>query len=118
MAKAAPSTEEVAKALQDWAAAWSRKDVKSYLARYAGDFTPPSGQSRKEWANEREARITKPGKIDVDVQNVHVTYDGPDKATVRFRQHYRSANLKSQATKTIVFVRSGGKWLILQERVS
>ena len=113
---AAAGEAEVNKALLGWANAWSRKDVKAYLAHYASDFQPPNGLSRKAWEAERAQRIDKPGKLQVKVDDVKVTLSG-DKATVRFRQNYESATLKTSAGKTMVFVKSGSRWLIQQERV-
>lgn len=113
----AAAEAEVTKTLLGWANAWSRKDVKAYLAHYASDFQPPNGQTRKAWETERAQRIDKPGKLQVKVDDIKVTLSG-DKATVRFRQSYASATLKSSAGKTIVFVKSGNKWLISQERIS
>ena len=107
---------EVTKALQGWASAWSNKDVKAYLNYYASDFQTPNGMARKAWETERTQRIDKPGKLQVSVDDIKVSLTA-DKATVRFRQHYTSSTLKTSATKTVVFVRSGGKWLIQQERV-
>jgi tetratricopeptide (TPR) repeat protein len=107
---------EINAAVQGWAAAWSRKDVKAYLAHYAPDFQTPNGMPRKAWETERQQRIEKPGKISVAVADVKVTVNG-DKATVKFRQDYKSASLNSSAGKTLVMIRSGGKWLIQQERV-
>lgn len=115
-AAAAGTEADVARAVQAWAAAWAAKDVKAYLAFYAPDFQTPNGVSRKEWESERTQRIDKPGPIKVAVDNVKVSISG-DKATARFRQLYTSATLKSSATKTLLFVKSGGKWLIQQERV-
>ncbi len=106
----------VSKALQGWASAWSNKDVKAYLAYYASDFQTPNGMARKSWEAERTQRIDKPGKLQVSVDDIKVSIAG-DKATVRFRQHYTSATLKTSASKTVVFVKSGGRWLIQQERV-
>ena len=91
-------------AVEGWASAWSRKDVKGYLAYYASDFQPPNGLSRKAWEAERAQRIDKPGKLQVKVDDVKVTLSG-EKATVRFRQNYESATLKSSAGKTMVFVK-------------
>ena len=110
------SEADVSKALQGWASAWSRKDVKSYLAYYASDFQTPNGMARKAWETERTQRIDKPGKLLVSVDEIKVSIAG-DKATARFRQHYNSASLKTTASKTVVFIRSEGKWLIQQERV-
>ena len=113
----AAAEAEVTKTLLGWANAWSRKDVKAYLAYYASDFQPPNGLSRKAWEAERAQRIDKPGKLQVKVDEIKITFAG-DKATARFRQNYTSATLKSSAGKTLVFVKSGNKWLISQERIS
>ena len=113
----AAAEAEVTKTLLGWASAWSRKDVKAYLAHYASDFQPPNGLTRKAWEAERAQRIDKPGKLQVKVDDIKITLAG-DKATVRFRQSYASATLKSAAGKTMVFVKSGNKWLISQERIS
>jgi tetratricopeptide (TPR) repeat protein len=111
------STEsEIVSAVQGWAAAWSKKDVKAYLGHYAPDFQTPNGMPRKAWETERQQRIDKPGKIQVSVADVKVSLNG-DKATVKFRQDYKSATLNSSAGKTLVLIRAGGKWLIQQERV-
>lgn len=107
---------DITKALQAWANAWSRKDVKSYLSHYARDFQTPNGMPRKKWEDERSRRIDKPGKLQVSVEDVNVAIDG-EVATVKFRQQYASASFSSSVIKTLVFVKSGGKWLIQQERV-
>ena len=113
--KADAAADDVAKALNNWADAWSRKDVKAYLAFYAADFNPPKGMSRKAWEGEREDRIAgKPGKISVAIDDPQITVNG-DKATVKFRQHYKATGLKSSTTKTMVFVKNGSRWLIHEE---
>lgn len=118
VADSGSSPIDVQRAVQGWASAWSRKDVRGYLAFYAPHFQTPNGMSRRDWETERELRIEKPGRIQVGVENVRVTMNGSDKATVRFRQHYSSASLKSSGNKTLVLERIGGKWLITQEHVS
>ena len=117
-APAAVKPDDVSKVVQHWASSWSRKEVKAYLALYAPEFVPPGGISRKTWEEERTARITKPGAIEVKVENIVVSLQGNDKATVKFRQHYKSANLKSSAGKTLLMVLSNGRWLIKEERVN
>ena len=108
---------EIAKTLDAWAAAWSKKNVKAYLAFYAKNFQTPGSISRASWEAERAQRINKPGGIQVDIENPRVSQDGPDRVTVRFRQHYRSASLKTSSNKVVVLVRNEGRWLIQQERV-
>jgi len=107
--------EEVTKALANWAKAWSSKNMKSYFAAYANDFNTPKGMSRKAWETEREQRIAgKSGKISVSYSDPKITVDG-DRATVRFRQEYSAPGLNSSSSKTLVFVRSGNRWLIKEE---
>jgi tetratricopeptide (TPR) repeat protein len=108
---------EVEKAVRDWAAAWSRKDVKAYLAAYARDFQTPGGEARDTWEAERTRRINKPEPIQVGIENLQIALEG-DRATARFRQHYKSGKLKTAAGKTMVFVKRDGRWLIQQERVA
>ena len=113
---AADAKAEIAGAIDQWVAAWSRKDVKAYLATYASDFKTPAGESRAAWDAERQKRINKPGAIQVSYENLRVSVDG-DSATVKFRQHYKSASLKTSSNKTLLMGRRDGKWQILQERV-
>ncbi len=110
-------TTEVSRAVESWAAAWSNKNVKVYLAHYARDFRTPNGESRAAWEAERSQRINKPGPISVTLDDLRITADGGDRATARFRQHYKSANLKTSSHKTLVLARQEGRWLIQQERV-
>ncbi|MBK7646488.1 MAG: tetratricopeptide repeat protein [Betaproteobacteria bacterium] len=113
--KAAAGSDEVIKAISAWADAWSRKDMRGYLNAYASSFDTPNGMSRKAWEKEREQRIAgKGGKISVTFDDPQVTING-DKATAKFRQHYKASSLSSSTTKTLVFVRSGSKWLIKEE---
>lgn len=112
-----PQAAAITKAVNSWASAWSNKDVKSYLAHYGRDFEPPKGLNRKAWEVERSQRLTKPGDISVELENIKVVSINGDRAIVKLRQHYRSANLSTSSNKTIGLVLQDGKWVIQQERV-
>jgi len=113
--KSAAGSDEIVKAMTAWADAWSRKDMKGYLGAYASNFETPGGISRKNWEEEREQRIAgKGGKISVSFDDPQITVNG-DRATAKFRQHYKAPGLSTSTTKTLVFVRSGSKWLIKEE---
>lgn len=115
--KPAPSDPgEVASTVNAWAQAWSKKDVDGYLSFYAKDFKTPGGEPRADWEKARRERITAPKSISVSVASPKVTMAGPNQATVTFRQSYRSDKLKSNSTKTLVMVKSEGRWLIQQEK--
>jgi ketosteroid isomerase-like protein len=103
-------------AVEAWAAAWSRKDVRTYLSYYDKEFVTPGGVSRKKWEQERQQRVGKPGKISVGVEKPEAKVEG-DVATVRFRQHYNSAGFDSSAMKTLELVKRNGKWQIREERI-
>lgn len=108
--------DDVTKELTDWLAAWSAKNVDAYLGHYAQDFQTPAGESRAEWQAERTTRIKKPGAIQVTSENLQIAVDGAI-ATAKFRQHYRSAKLKTGTSKVLILVHRDGRWLIQQERI-
>lgn len=101
--------------VHDWAKAWSSKDVKGYLNSYAADFQTPKGESRKAWADERQARIVGKGRISVKIESPHVIING-NTATVKYRQIYESDRLSANSHKTLVLTKQAGRWQIKQER--
>ena len=112
---ASGANDDIIKAMNAWADAWSRKDMRAYLNAYSQDFDTPKGMNRKAWEQEREQRIAgKGGKISVSFDSPQITVNG-DKATAKFRQHYKATGLSSSTTKTLVFVRNGSKWQIKEE---
>lgn len=114
-ASSANVEEEITAFVDAWLAAWSKKDVKAYLSYYSPDFATPGGMPRKTWEAERAQRINKPGPIKISREKLTVTLDAPDKATVRFRQHYQSANFKASSNKTLSLAKRNGSWQILKE---
>jgi tetratricopeptide (TPR) repeat protein len=109
-------TAEVLKTLNAWAQAWSKKDAEAYLSFYAKDFSTPGGESRADWEKVRRERIAAPKSIAVSISSAKVTMSGSNQASVTFRQSYRSDKLKSNSTKTMVMVKSDGRWQIRQEK--
>jgi tetratricopeptide (TPR) repeat protein len=107
---------DVQETIESWADAWSDKNVKKYLSYYASDFETPDGESRKAWAETRRERINKPKHIEVKVSNIVVDFTDNNHATAKFRQSYRASNFKASGGKTLLMVKSGGNWLIQEER--
>ncbi|HXU43063.1 MAG TPA: tetratricopeptide repeat protein [Burkholderiales bacterium] len=112
----AANPAEILKAVNEWAQAWSKKDVDAYLAAYAKDFKTPGGEARPDWEKTRRARIEAPKSIAVGIEQAKVTMAGNDQASVTFRQSYRSDKLKSSSRKTLVMTRADGRWLIREEK--
>lgn len=116
-AVAAPAgNDDIVNAVQNWAKAWSSKDVDQYLASYGSAFKTPKGESRSAWEKTRKERINKPGSISVELSNINVKMDGADTAKVSFKQSYKSANLAQRTSKVLTMKKSDGKWLIIQEQ--
>jgi tetratricopeptide (TPR) repeat protein len=113
---AGDANADVMNAVNDWAQAWSKRDVDAYLAHYAKDFKTPAGESRAEWEKTRRSRITGAKSIQVAVDSAKVTMQGPDQASVSFQQTYRSDKLNSKNHKTLDLVKADGRWLIREEK--
>jgi tetratricopeptide (TPR) repeat protein len=117
--QAARDDEALIAAVKAWAEAWSRKDADAYLAFYAKDFRTPKGEPRVDWEKSRRQRLQAPKSISVAVEEPRVDRREGTRASVTFRQDYKSDVLSSRSTKTLVMVKSeGGRWLIQQERVA
>jgi len=110
------SKDDVLRTLADWANTWSKQDSSGYLAFYAKDFRTPNGETRADWEAARTRRISAPKRIEVIVRSPTVKFMGDNNAVVTFRQLYRSDHLKANAAKTLVMIRSDGRWLIQEER--
>ncbi|MDP3843481.1 MAG: tetratricopeptide repeat protein [Oxalobacteraceae bacterium] len=105
----------ITKAIDKWASAWSDQDMKGYLGAYSSDFQPPQGLSRKAWEKERRTRIEGKNRISIKITSTEVTVAG-ESATVKFRQSYKSNNFTSNSRKSLLMTKQGGKWQIKQER--
>lgn len=109
-------TKTIVLTVQSWARAWSNKNIGAYLAFYDRDFRVPNGRSRAEWEKLRRERIGKPKSIKVSIEAPKVVLSDATHATVSFRQGYRSDSLQTSGHKTLLMVKNGGKWLILDEQ--
>jgi tetratricopeptide (TPR) repeat protein len=107
----------IEKAVQDWAKAWSDKDMARYYAAYASNFTPANRASRAQWESDRRIRIVSKKSISVKVRELQISFTG-ETASARFQQLYSSDNLKGSSRKTLDMVRQGNRWLIVRESVN
>jgi len=115
--QATDSRAEVLAAVDAWARAWSRQDVGAYLSHYAPDFKTPRGEPRSAWEELRRSRVAAPKSIAVEIDGAKVAVESDTAARVTFRQVYRSDRFKGSSKKTLDMVKTGGRWLIQQERV-
>lgn len=102
--------------LQAWAAAWSARDSKQYLAAYSPSFHP-AGMSHAAWQKQRTQRLKKSGSIAVVLSDVLVKAQDDTHATVTFMQDYRSGAHHDSARKTLQLEKIGDAWLIVSEQI-
>jgi tetratricopeptide (TPR) repeat protein len=114
---ASQTLQEITRALESWALAWSTKDVAGYLAHYDDAYRPDESTSHEDWRTSRAQRVGKPGDIEVSIADIRVDVDATGQATARFHQRYRSSNLNSNTNKTMVLKRVGERWVIVEERL-
>lgn len=110
------NNKAVEEAVQNWAEAWSNKDLKAYFASYGKDFEPQGGGKRSTWEDERQARIMGKSKISVRLEGLKISVSGT-KATVKFRQDYKADGLSVSSRKTLEMVKHGDRWQIVRETV-
>jgi ketosteroid isomerase-like protein len=108
------SGRDVEIAVNNWAQAWSERNMKNYLASYTGDFIPANKQSHAAWEAERKLRIMSKMHINVKLSNIVTSVNGST-ATIKFRQDYKADGLATNSRKTLELVKSGDRWLISKE---
>ena len=54
----------------DWANAWSAKDIDLYLSKYAQDFKTPNGDAFSLWQTSRRQKISSQGRILVEIEDL------------------------------------------------
>lgn len=116
VAQADPAAD-VLKSVQAWSAAWSAKNVRSYLAAYLPDYRP-QGMSREAWEKQRLERISKPREIEVELSEVSVSMQDDSHASISFVQRYRSDLYRDSTHKTLQMEKVGDAWLIASEQVA
>ncbi|HEY9210027.1 MAG TPA: tetratricopeptide repeat protein [Methylotenera sp.] len=113
----ADTNKTITTTINDWAQAWSNKNVDNYLAYYGASFKPTKGMSRQAWEQQRKQRISKPSKISVEISDLKVESDG-NSATAKFKQTYRADSKPISTNKTLLMKRDGDDWYIIEEIAS
>ncbi|MBI5919969.1 MAG: tetratricopeptide repeat protein [Nitrosomonadales bacterium] len=110
-------SDAVQAAVNEWAAAWSARNTKRYLAHYADDFRTPGGIKRSKWEDSRRQRLGSEKSIHVSLDDLQVAQLDDTHASVSFKQTYATKHRKDVSDKTLVLVRSGNAWLIQKEKI-
>lgn len=109
--------EPVLKTVDEWAAAWARRDEEAYLAAYDADFVPQGGGSRTDWEKRRRLLLGLAKNIDLKIDSPLVDRADNGTATVTFNQFYRSDRYRDAVVKQLRLAERDGRWLIVEEKV-
>ncbi|ABK45495.1 TPR repeat-containing protein [Magnetococcus marinus MC-1] len=107
--------DSVRSAVTRWTAAWSNKDISTYLAAYGDGFRPPKGLSLRNWQKQRVQRLTQPRFIQVTLDDVRVVSVHGGRAKVSFVQNYRADSYQDKVSKILLMERQNGQWKIVRE---
>ena len=99
----------------DWANAWSAKDIDLYLSKYAQDFKTRNGDAFSLWQTSRRQKISSQGKILVEIEDIKLTMKAENSARIQFKQKYTSDKLTEMSNKSLVVKKIDGRWLIQEE---
>ena len=110
----ADGSAQALEAVRGWAAAWSEQDPDRYLRYYARSFQPGGGLTRSAWANTRRQRLTTPGFIRIDIDELEFQGNA-DRAVVSFRQRYSSDTFSDLVRKRLTLQVIDGDWRIVAE---
>ena len=108
--------------IDQWAKAWSDKNVVNYLSSYSKDFSVPGNRSRKDWEILEKDRLRRPKFIKVTLEYQRFVQVEENVVDVFFRQTYSSNKYKDvtdkvlRMTKVLRMRKEDSDWKILVER--
>lgn len=105
----------VEKFLESWAKAWATRDVATYLSLYDESFTPPGKKTRAQWQRERQVRLRNAKFIDIQLDNVMVSFARNGVWRVEVDQRYVSDIFQDQCRKVLEIGKGVGGLKILRE---
>jgi len=101
--------------VRSWALAWSSQDYDTYTDFYADDFDPGDGMNRSQWLALRQARLARPDKINIRIENPRITRLSANRAQIDFVQLYESPRYSDQVDKRLVLQHTRAGWRIVRE---
>jgi tetratricopeptide (TPR) repeat protein len=107
--------KKVADLTRQWARVWAAKDFDAYVAFYSENFEPQQHPTRDDWMEYRKPRVVRPGKVVIEITDLKVRPLSEGYLEVRFRQRYDASNLKTNASRFLIWAREESGWKIIRE---
>ncbi|MGQ3685559.1 MAG: L,D-transpeptidase Cds6 family protein [Candidatus Loosdrechtia sp.] len=119
--RAAPTrvTREVTSFIQDWAAAWDRRDFDGWVRYYEPDFTPEGYDDNAGWREEQQRLFEVDANTQVRTDTVQVSMLPEGRVRVRFEQEFGVGEQTRAVLKELVLAPGPrrGSWLIAEDYV-
>jgi outer membrane protein assembly factor BamE len=115
-ASAPAGSDPVLNAVNEWGAAWARRDQPAYFAAYDERFVPQDG-SRADWERRKRQALDAAKSIELRIDSPRVSRTEEGTVAVTFNQFYRSDRYRDAVVKQLHLVERDGRWLIVEERV-
>jgi ketosteroid isomerase-like protein len=106
--------ETIRNRIDNWADAWSNRDLDRYLSYYSSEFVPRYNLTLDQWKKHQHALWRWRKLIVVELSDVSIDISGND-AIVKFTQHYKSNSFENTVGKTLELKQKNGSWYITRE---
>lgn len=111
--KISEATTEINKWIEDWRAAWERKDIDSYIAKYGSEFRSMK-MNREQWREYKTKLNENYKSITVRISRPAIFKDR-DTAVVRFLQEYHSDQHSDYGEKVLYLKKDNEGYKIVGE---
>ncbi len=109
--------EGIARFLAEWLTAWQNQDVDGYFRHYEPGFKAESMTSAAQWRNDRIAKINRPQRIVLRMDELEILAGDDDNVRVQLVLEYHSTHYADRTVKEIELHKAqSGSWLIAQEK--
>lgn len=110
--------KQVKNNLRQWAEAWSKGDIQSYLDFYHPQFSPGGDVSYPQWRAQRRYRLKHNRKVRIDIQLLKLSMPGMGKRIItEFVQNYQSRQYHDRVIKQLQWQQDQGQWKIIREKI-
>ena len=100
--------------IENWAKAWEKQDVASYIAFYSKEFKGFKNH-RGAWEASRQNALKKNKNISIKLSNIQIHQKEKEKIEVNFIQKYQSDGYTDTGIKELILEKKKAGWKIVKE---
>ena len=100
--------------IENWARAWEKQDIASYMAFYSKEFKGFKNH-RGAWEASRQNALKKNKNISIKLSNIQIHQKEKEKIEVNFIQKYQSDGYTDTGIKELILEKKKAGWKIVKE---